>query len=73
MNMQSAVDYLDKKNSNCLNEPLKLFHELQHESSLNSFGALNAKFSGGRGRGALPYKPIRDLPFFRVSFFSLNS
>ena len=24
-------------------------------------------------RGALPYKPIRDVPFFRVSFFSINS
>ena len=23
--------------------------------------------------GALPYKPIRDVPFFRVSFFSINS
>ena len=22
--------------------------------------------------GALPHKPIRDVPFFRVSFFSLN-
>ena len=28
---------------------------------------------GGGGRGALPYKPIRDVPFFRVSFFSINS
>ena len=25
------------------------------------------------GGGALPYKPIRDVPFFRVSFFSTNS
>ena len=25
------------------------------------------------GGGALPYKPIRDVPFFRVSFFSINS
>ena len=25
------------------------------------------------GGGALPYKPIRDMPFFRVSFFSINS
>ena len=24
-------------------------------------------------RGALPYKPIRDVPFFRVSFFTINS
>ena len=24
-------------------------------------------------RGALPYKPIRDVPFFRVSFFSISS
>ena len=23
--------------------------------------------------GALPYKPTRDVPFFRVSFFSINS
>ena len=23
--------------------------------------------------GALLYKPIRDVPFFRVSFFSINS
>ena len=23
--------------------------------------------------GALPYKPTRDVPFFRVSFFSVNS
>ena len=27
---------------------------------------------GGKG-GALPYKPIRDVPFFGVSFFSINS
>ena len=25
------------------------------------------------GGGALPYKPIPDVPFFRVSFFSINS
>ena len=25
-----------------------------------------------RGGGALPYKPIRDVPFFRVSFFSVK-
>ena len=25
------------------------------------------------GGGALPYKRIRDVPFFRVSFFSINS
>ena len=31
------------------------------------------KCPGGGGRGALPYKPIRDVPFFRVSFFSINS
>ena len=24
-------------------------------------------------RGALPYKSTRDVPFFRVSFFSINS
>ena len=23
--------------------------------------------------GALPYKPMQDVPFFRVSFFSINS
>ena len=28
---------------------------------------------GGGGGGALRYKPIRDVPFFRVSFFSINS
>ena len=26
-----------------------------------------------KSRGALPYKPIRDVPFFRVSVFSINS
>ena len=26
-----------------------------------------------RGEGALPYKPIRDVPFFMVSFFSIHS
>ena len=26
-----------------------------------------------QGGGALPYKPIRDVPFFGVSFFSVNS
>ena len=25
------------------------------------------------GVGALPYRPIRDVPFYRVSFFSINS
>ena len=25
------------------------------------------------GGGALPYKPIWDMPFFRVSCFSINS
>ena len=25
------------------------------------------------GGGALPYKSKRDVPFFRVSFFSINS
>ena len=30
------------------------------------------KESGGGG-GALPSEPIRDMPFFRVSFFSINS
>ena len=28
---------------------------------------------GGGGGGELPYKPIWDMPFFRVSFFSINS
>ena len=28
---------------------------------------------GGGGGGGLLYKPIRDVPFLRVSFFSLNS
>ena len=27
----------------------------------------------GGGGGGLPYKVIRDVPFFKVSFFSLNS
>ena len=27
----------------------------------------------GGGGGALPYKPIRDVPFFMVSSFSINS
>ena len=32
------------------------------------------EYSGYKlGGGGLPYKPIRDLPFFRVSFFSINS
>ena len=26
-----------------------------------------------RARGVLPDKPIRDVPFSRVSFFSINS
>ena len=28
---------------------------------------------GGGGTGALPYKPIRDMPFSKVSVFSINS
>ena len=28
---------------------------------------------GGGGKGGKPYKPTRDVPFFRVSIFSLNS
>ena len=45
-------------------------------------GILEAGSTGARtlpmasdkpGGGALPYKPIRDVPFFRVSFFSVNS
>ena len=28
---------------------------------------------GWSAGGALPYKPIRDVPFFRVSFFSIHS
>ena len=28
---------------------------------------------GGDGGGGHPYEVIRDVPFFRVSFFSLNS
>ena len=31
------------------------------------------RLNGWPGGGALPYKPIRDVPFFRVSFFSINS
>ena len=37
-----------------------------------SFLSVHHLFPGGGGR-ALPYKPIRDVPFFRVSFFSLES
>ena len=28
---------------------------------------------GGDGGGGHPYEVIQDMPFFRVSFFSLNS
>ena len=28
---------------------------------------------GGGGGGALPYKHIRDVPFFTISIFNLNS
>ena len=44
---------------------------------------VRSKFYGGRGSenclnwggqpGALPYKPILDVRFFRVSFISINS
>ena len=48
---------------------------------------VRSKFYGGGGGGegserclkwggqpgALPYKPKRDVPFFRLSFFSINS
>ena len=30
-------------------------------------------FFFGGGQGALPYKPIRGLPFLRVSFYNINS
>ena len=36
-------------------------------------GAEKGAWSGVVSRGALPYKPIRDVPFFRVSFFNINS
>ena len=32
-----------------------------------------ANYNSGGGGGALLYKPIRDVPFFRVSFFSINA
>ena len=28
---------------------------------------------GGGGGGGLPYKPMQDVLFFRVSFFNINS
>ena len=36
------------------------------------FFCLDNKDNTGGG-GALPDNPIRDVPFFRVSFFSINS
>ena len=43
-----------------------------HQIKLALSYIIPERIGGGWG-GALPYKPIRDMPFFRVSFFSLNS
>ena len=40
---------------------------------LHASDALGSLKSPGEARGALPYKRKRDVPFFRVSFFSVNS
>ena len=43
---------------------------------INREGVCVCVGGGGEGYspgGALPYKPILDVPFFRVSFFSINS
>ena len=50
----------------------KLKHQISKQFLWRDFYvALEGTFPG-RG-GALPYKPIRDVPFFRISFFSINS
>ena len=41
-----------------------------HSIIIKSFRILRVG-GGGGGGGTLPYKPIRDVPFFRVSFFNL--
>ena len=39
----------------------------------SSFDGSTLNICASSFRGALPYKPTRDVPFFRVSFFSINS
>ena len=47
--------------------------EILYKASRGSIGnAFNEPEDNSRG-GALPYKPIRDVTFFRISFFSINS
>ena len=55
-----------KKGTPSLQQAIHLAGNLNHHLSGRLHGACWV-------RGALPYKPIRDVPFFGVSFFSVNS
>ena len=65
----------DKRNpcssSICLNYSHFRVQSYLHSQFLHTFVWTIKQHPGGGG--ALPYKPIWDMPFFRVSFFSINS
>ena len=50
----------------------KILYDVYDQNFMGGRAAKGAR-SSVVSRGALPYKPIRDVPFFRVSFFSINS
>ena len=56
----------DKRNSCCASICLNYSHFICLDSKNNT------GVGGGEGE-TLPYKPVRDVLFFRVSFFSINS
>ena len=67
----------DKRNpcstSICLNYSHFRVQSYLHSQFLHFFCLDNKNNTHGwGGGGALPYKPIWDMPFFRVSFFSIN-
>ena len=56
----------------CLNNSHFRVQSYLHSQFLHFFVWTIKTTPGGGARGALPYKPIRDMPFFRVSVFSIN-
>ena len=59
----------------CLNYCYFRVQSNLHSQFLHFFCLDNKNNTGGGGGGGetLPYKPIWDVPFFRVSFFNINS
>ena len=48
----------------------RIVSETEHPESVPDRASVH---TGTRGGGALPYKAIQDMPFFRVSFVIINS